>query len=102
MEMGDAMKLLLAGAFISRPRFLIVDEPFAGLDVHERRHCMAILRKIRERGAGILVTDHDPAALLELADVVHIIRDGAIVYSDSAEAARTSTEARRLYFRKRA
>ena len=102
MTQPDAVRLLLAQAYVVDPRFLIIDEPFAGLDGREVAECTAIVRALRVRGTGILITDHHPAAILAAADRVHIIQDGAILYSDTVEAARTSVDAALLYFRKRA
>ena len=102
MEAADVVRLLLAKAYLARPRFLIVDEPFAGLSSAEVDQCVAIMQRMRERGTGVVVTDHHWSPILEMADTAHIIQNGAIVFSASADAARTSAEARRLYFRRRA
>lgn len=102
MSRTDALWLHVARAFLSNPRFLIVDEPFSGLSHQEIRHCLRILRMMCAAGSGVLLTDHNAAALLHCADAVHIIQDGRIVYADSAERARVSAEAKRLYFRTRA
>ncbi|MDQ2992561.1 MAG: ATP-binding cassette domain-containing protein [Candidatus Eremiobacteraeota bacterium] len=99
MSPTDVMLLLLARAYLMNPRFLLADEPFARLDRRGVIHGMAILRKLRERGTGILLTDHSPKPLLAIADTVHIMQGGRLVYSDSAATTRTSAEARRLYFR---
>jgi ABC-type lipopolysaccharide export system ATPase subunit len=91
--------LLLTIACAARPAFLIVDEPFAGLDRRQRAHCIAILRYLSETGMGVLLTDHDGRALLDVATTVHIIQRGRIVYSDDARSAASSPVAKRLYFR---
>ncbi|MFY9719603.1 MAG: ATP-binding cassette domain-containing protein [Candidatus Cybelea sp.] len=91
--------LLLTIARAARPAFVIVDEPFAGLDRSQRAHCIAILRYLSESGMGVLLTDHDGRALLDVATTVHIIQRGRIVYSDDARSAALSAVARRLYFR---
>jgi lipopolysaccharide export system ATP-binding protein len=93
--------LLLAIVVAARPAFVIVDEPFAGLDRQQRYHCIAILRYLSERGTGVLLTDHDGRALLDVAATVHIIERGRIVYSDDARSAALSPVAKRLYFRAR-
>ncbi len=99
MSPTDVMLLLLVRAYLMNPRFLLADEPFARLDRRGVIHAMAILRKLRERGTGIFFTDHSPKPLLAIADTVHIMQGGRLVYSDSASTTRTSAEARRLYFR---
>ncbi|MGB8908931.1 MAG: ATP-binding cassette domain-containing protein [Candidatus Cybelea sp.] len=91
--------LLLAIVRAARPAFVMVDEPFAGLDRSQRWHCIAILRHLSESGMGVLLTDHDGQALLDVATTVHIIERGRIVYSDDARSASLSPVAKRLYFR---
>jgi ABC-type lipopolysaccharide export system ATPase subunit len=102
MQAAGSVKLLLAKAYFSGARFLVVDEPFAGLDRSAIDHCIAILERMRDEGAGILLTDHHTQPILQVADRIHIMRDGAIVYSETAEAARASPQAEQLYFRKHA
>lgn len=91
--------LLLAIVCAARPAFVMIDEPFAGLDRSQRWHCIAVLRHLSESGMGVLLTDHDGRALLDVATTVHIIERGRIVYSDDARSASLSSVAKRLYFR---
>lgn len=102
MKPGEIVLLLLACAYVRRPRFLIADEPFAGLDGKRAIHCGSILLRMKTEGVGIILSDHDPAAVLALADTVAIMRDGAILYHDAAAAVRNAPEAARLYFRRNA
>lgn len=99
MTAAERGLLLLTIVRAARPAFVIVDEPFAGLDRLRRWHCIAILRHLNESGIGVLLTDHDGRALLDVATTVHIIERGRIVYSDDARAAALSPVAKRLYFR---
>lgn len=99
MTAGERGLLLLTIVRAARPAFVIVDEPFAGLDRLQRWHCIAILRCLSESGMGVLLTDHDGRALLDVATTVHIIELGRIVYSDDARSAAVSPVAKRLYFR---
>jgi lipopolysaccharide export system ATP-binding protein len=103
-DMGapDVVRLLLAKAYLTNARFLLADEPFAGLGRADIDHSIAIMRRMCERGTGILITDHNPAPLLEMSDAVHIMQSGSIVFSGSAREARASAEAAALYFRRRA
>ncbi|MFY9631588.1 MAG: ATP-binding cassette domain-containing protein [Candidatus Cybelea sp.] len=101
MTAAERCLLLLTIVRAARPAFVMVDEPFAGLDRSERQHCIAILRHLNECGVGVLLTDHDGRALLDVASTVHIIERGRIVYSDDAKAAALSPVAKRLYFRSR-
>jgi lipopolysaccharide export system ATP-binding protein len=99
MTAAERGLLLLTIVRAARPAFVMVDEPFAGLDRLQRAHCKAILRYLSECGVGVLLTDHDGWALLDVATTVHIIERGRIVYSDDARAAALSPVAKRLYFR---
>jgi ABC-type lipopolysaccharide export system ATPase subunit len=101
MSPADVVQLHLARAYLVDCGFFLADEPFAGLDANDVAHCVAILNELRDRGTGIVVTDHNWKPLLACADTAHVMQDGAIVYSDTAAAARVSSEARRLYFRSR-
>jgi lipopolysaccharide export system ATP-binding protein len=101
MRPGDVVRMLLAKAWFLGARFLLADEPFAGLERAEIDHCIAIIRRMCERGTGVLIADHNSAPLLEVSDRVHIMQSGSIVFSGSAGAARVSAEAARLYFRRR-
>jgi ABC-type lipopolysaccharide export system ATPase subunit len=80
MTGADALFLSLARAYLAKPAFLIADEPCT----------------------GILMSDHNAAALLDIAQTVHIMQNGSIVFSGTADATRRSLEAERLYFRKHA
>jgi lipopolysaccharide export system ATP-binding protein len=99
MSAQDRAFLLLAKAFIQRSRYLIVDEPFAGMDGKQTARCIEILRKMQKMGMAIVLTDHNPLALLELAQTVYIMECGQIVYTGSAQDIRASAEAKRRYFR---
>ena len=104
LERGDvdrqnALWLLLARAYLAKPQVLIADEPFAGLDDAQIAKCIYILEQIRERGAGILITDHRPGAILRCAQRVYIIQEGRLVYEGTPDAVRSSAQAQGLYFR---
>jgi ABC-type lipopolysaccharide export system ATPase subunit len=99
MPPGEVVRLHLARAYLVNARFLLADEPFAGLDSSEVAHCVAILNALRDQGCGIVLTDHNWKPLLACANTAHIMQNGAIVYSGTAGEARSSAEARRLYFR---
>lgn len=99
MERSDRVFLALAQAYLQKPLFLMIDEPFVGLSGRDLQHCIAILGRLRDLGTGILVTDHNARAILDIADVVSIVKDGQIVFSGAGHEVRVSGEASRLYFR---
>jgi lipopolysaccharide export system ATP-binding protein len=100
MDGPARMFLLLARSYLANPHFLIVDEPFAGLGYAQVAQCVRMLQDLRTRGTGILLTDHNPGMLLDIAQTIHIMQEGTIVYTDRSEAARSSDVARKLYFRR--
>ncbi|HKU81327.1 MAG TPA: ATP-binding cassette domain-containing protein [Candidatus Tumulicola sp.] len=102
MTKASVTLMLLASAYITEPAFFLADEPFAGLDDSAAAHAFAILRAMRARGASVLVSDHNAALVLRLADAVHIMAAGRIVYSGTPTQVRDSDDAKRLYFRSRA
>jgi ABC-type lipopolysaccharide export system ATPase subunit len=95
---ADIVRLLLAKAYILKSRFLFIDEPFAGLDRKNVLHCIAIMIKLRDQGSCVTVSDHMAKTILEFVDDVCIMREGSIAFLDSATAARSSADAKRLYF----
>lgn len=80
MNRSDQLFLALAQVSLQKPLFLIVDEPFSGLSGQDLQHCMTILRRLRDAGTGILVTDRNPRAILEIADTVSTLTNGVNMY----------------------
>lgn len=98
LQKADIVHLLLGKAYILKSRFLFIDEPFAGMDRKSVLHCIAIMIKMRDQGSCVMVSDHKAQAILEFVDDVCIMRNGSIAFFDSAAVARSSADAKRLYF----
>jgi lipopolysaccharide export system ATP-binding protein len=81
MNQSDQLFLALAQAYLRNPLFLMIDEPLPGVSGPDLKHFMAILRRFRDLGTGILVTGHNPRAILEIADTVSVLSNGVIAYS---------------------
>jgi energy-coupling factor transport system ATP-binding protein len=77
---GEARRAALAGVLAMRPRYLLLDEPTAGLDAAGRAAVLAAVAEAR-RGAGVLVVTHDPEEFLADADVVVVLLDGRTAYA---------------------
>ena len=90
---GTLRRVELARALACSPRILLLDEPTAGLDAAETAALARLLRALAAEGTGLLIVEHDPELVLEVADTVHALRAGRIVASGPpaqvlAEAAR--------------
>lgn len=94
----DIVRLLLAKAYILKSRFLFIDEPFDSMQRKDVFHCIAIMIKLRDRGACVTASDHNARAILDFVDDVCIMRHGSIAFLGNAAAARSSVRAKRLYF----
>jgi energy-coupling factor transport system ATP-binding protein len=76
---GEARRAALAGVLAMRPRYLLLDEPTAGLDAVGREAVLAVVESVRE-SAGVLVVTHDPDGLIERADGVLVLSEGRAVF----------------------
>lgn len=95
---GERRRTEIARALATNPRFLLLDEPFAGIDpkaVYEIRY---IIRDLANRGIGILLTDHNVRDTLAITDCSHIISGGSILVSGGKEELLKNEIARQIYF----
>jgi lipopolysaccharide export system ATP-binding protein len=76
---GERRRLEIARALATNPSYLLLDEPFTGVDPLHVSEIQDIVRRLVERGIGILITDHNATALLELVHRVYVIREGEIL-----------------------
>ncbi|NJK38190.1 MAG: LPS export ABC transporter ATP-binding protein [Oscillatoriales cyanobacterium RM2_1_1] len=91
----EMARALAAG--IDSPQFLLLDEPFAGVDPIAVAEMQEIVARLRDRGIGILITDHNVRETLEITDRAYIMRDGQIFASGSPEELYTNPLVRRYY-----
>jgi len=94
---GERRRCEIARALASDPAFVLLDEPFAGIDpiaISEIRHLTAHLK---DRGIGVLITDHNVRETLEIIDRAYIIHDGQVLMEGDAQAILASPEVRRVY-----
>ena len=94
---GERRRTEIARALAIEPKFLLLDEPFAGIDpiaVHEIKD---IVRRLSARGIGVLITDHNVRDTLDITHRAHVINVGRIVVSGDREAVLGSELARRIY-----
>ena len=95
---GERRRTEIARALATSPKFLLLDEPFAGIDpkaVYEIKH---IVRRLTDSGIGILLTDHHGRDTLEITTEAHSISEGEILVSGTREELLSNEKAREIYF----
>jgi lipopolysaccharide export system ATP-binding protein len=94
---GERRRLEITRALVTQPRYMLLDEPFAGVDPIAVDDLQAIVASLRDRGLGILITDHNVRETLAITDRAYLLYDGRILQSGDAHALINDPEARRLY-----
>ncbi|OQX84058.1 MAG: LPS export ABC transporter ATP-binding protein [Candidatus Omnitrophica bacterium 4484_49] len=94
---GERRRLEITRALAINPSFLLLDEPFSGIDPIAVAECQEVIMELRERGIGILLTDHNVRETLSITDRAYLISEGKILLSGSAQELIEDEEARRVY-----
>ena len=94
---GERRRTEIARALATRPRFLLLDEPFAGVDPIAVEDIMRVVARLRESGIGVLITDHNVHETLAITDRAYLLYDGVIFTEGTAEELAENEEARRRY-----
>ncbi len=94
---GEKRRLEITRALVTSPKLLLLDEPFSGIDPIAVYEVQKIVRRLRERGLGILITDHNVQATLKLVDRAYLIHKGEVVYEGAAEQLVHDPKAREIY-----
>lgn len=94
---GERRRVEIARSLAGSPKFLLLDEPFAGIDPIAVGDIQEIVRKLKGQGIGILITDHNVRETLGICDRAHILKDGHIEVAGSADEIATSPLARKFY-----
>ena len=87
----------IARALATRPSFMLLDEPFAGIDPLAITDIRDLIRFLKERGIGILITDHNVRETLEITDRATIIHEGEVLFEGSPAEIRADPDVRRVY-----
>ena len=95
---GERRRTEIARCLISNPKVLLLDEPFAGVDLLSIQDIKTLLLKLQSRGCAVLVTDHNASQLLSVVDRAYVIAAGEIVANGPPRKIVNTTEAQRLYF----
>ncbi len=94
---GERRRTEIARALASDPKFILLDEPFAGIDPIAVEDIQTIVFKLKARNIGILITDHNVQETLSITDRAYLMYDGAILMAGTAEELAADEQVRRLY-----
>ena len=94
---GERRRVEITRALVMSPRFMLLDEPFAGIDPIAVSDIQKIIFHLKERGIGVLVTDHNVRETLRITDRAYIVNDGVIFRSGTPDQLAADEEVRRIY-----
>jgi len=94
---GERRRTEISRALALKPKFLLLDEPFAGVDPIAVYEIQSIIERLKKQGLGILITDHNVRETLRITDRAYIMNEGEILVSGSSEELVNNEEARRIY-----
>ncbi len=94
---GERRRTEICRALVLNPDFILLDEPFAGIDPIAVEDIQEIVQNLRKRGIGVLITDHNVRETLSITDRAYLLYDGKILKSGTAEDLAGDDETRRLY-----
>jgi lipopolysaccharide export system ATP-binding protein len=94
---GERRRLEIARALVLTPQFILLDEPFAGIDPLAVLDIQRIIKTLKGRGIGVLITDHNVRETLNITDRAYIINDGRIMREGSPEQLSNDDEVRKVY-----
>lgn len=98
---GERRRVEIARALATNPKFILLDEPFTGIDPRTIEELQEIIRALTKRGIGILITDHNVGATLNITDWNYILVAGKIVKEGDREAIVTDPDVRKFYLGER-
>ena len=94
---GEKRRLEITRALVTSPKLLLLDEPFSGIDPIAVYDVQKIVRRLKERGLGVLITDHNVRETLKLVDRACLIHQGEVLYEGTAEQLVNDPKAREIY-----
>ena len=94
---GERRRVEIARALATEPRFILLDEPFAGVDPISVGDIQRIIRHLKQIGIGVLITDHNVQETLRICDRAYIVNEGTIIAEGDAEAILSDEKVRRVY-----
>jgi lipopolysaccharide export system ATP-binding protein len=94
---GERRRAEITRALVISPKFILLDEPFAGIDPIAVSDIQKIIFHLKERGIGVLITDHNVRETLRITDRAHIVHGGSIFRSGTPDSLAADEEVRRIY-----
>jgi lipopolysaccharide export system ATP-binding protein len=94
---GERRRLEITRALVTNPSFILLDEPFSGIDPIVVNEAQEIIKELKEKGLGILLTDHNVRETLSITDKAYLIAEGKILISGSASDLINDPQARQIY-----
>ena len=94
---GEKRRLEITRALVTDPKFILLDEPFSGIDPITVFEAQEIIRELKKRGLGILLTDHNVRETLEITDRAYIMAEGRVLIAGTAHELITDPRAREIY-----
>ena len=94
---GERRRVEIARALVTEPKFMLLDEPFAGIDPIAVADLQSVVTQLREEGLGVLITDHNVRETLNITDRAYILFEGKIEMSGTSEEIVSSEKARKIY-----
>jgi lipopolysaccharide export system ATP-binding protein len=98
---GETRRVEIARALACEPRYMLLDEPFAGIDPRTVEDIQNIIADLKAKGLGVLITDHNVRETLEITDRAYIMVDGSILTAGTAEELIANEQVRRIYLGER-
>lgn len=94
---GERRRVEITRALVTNPKFILLDEPFAGVDPIAVEDIQEIVRGLKQRGIGVLITDHNVHETLSITDRAYLLYEGTVLKSGTTEFLANDPEARKLY-----
>ena len=94
---GESRRLEITRALVTNPSFLLLDEPFSGIDPIVVAEAQEIIKDLKKRGLGILLTDHNVRETLAITDRSYLVADGSVLISGTAQDLINDTKAKQIY-----
>ncbi len=98
---GETRRVEIARALACAPRYMLLDEPFAGIDPRTVEDIQNIIAELKAKGLGVLITDHNVRETLDITDRAYIIVDGKILTAGTADELTADEQVRRIYLGER-